>query len=36
MDFDDYLREEAQKYRMLAEQTHDPLIKQELRAAILQ
>ena len=31
MDFDDYLREEAQKYRKLAEQAHDPLIKQELR-----
>jgi len=30
-DFDDYLREEAQKYRKLAEQAHDPLIKQELR-----
>jgi hypothetical protein len=31
MDFDDYLREEAQKYRKLAEQALDALIKQELR-----
>jgi hypothetical protein len=29
MDWDDYLREEAQKYRKLAEQAEDPLIKQE-------
>jgi hypothetical protein len=30
MNFDDYLRAEAQKYRQLAEQAKDPLIKQEL------
>jgi hypothetical protein len=30
MNFDDYLRAEAQKYRQLAEQAEDPLIKQEL------
>ena len=30
MDWDDYLREEARKYRKLAEQADDPLIKQEL------
>jgi len=29
MDFDDYLREEAEKYRRLAEQAKDPVIKQE-------
>ena len=28
MNFDDYLREEAEKYRRLAEQTKDPVIKQ--------
>jgi hypothetical protein len=27
---DDYLRDEARKYRKLAEQTGDPLTKQEL------
>ena len=30
MNFDDYLRDEARKYRELAEQAEDPLIKQEL------
>ena len=30
MDFDDYLRDEARKYRQLAEQANDPMIKQEL------
>ena len=30
MNFDDYLRDEARKYRQLAEQAEDPLIKQEL------
>jgi hypothetical protein len=30
MDWRDYLRDEAKKYRELAEQTKDPLIKQEL------
>jgi hypothetical protein len=30
MDFDDYLRDEARKYRQLAEDAGDPLIKQEL------
>jgi hypothetical protein len=30
MNFDDYLRDEARKYRQLAEQAQDPLIKQEL------
>ena len=30
VDWDDYLRDEAQKYRKLAEQAEDPLIKQEL------
>jgi hypothetical protein len=30
MDWDDYLRDEARKYRKLAEQAEDPLIKQEL------
>jgi hypothetical protein len=30
MDFDDYLREEALKYRKLAEQADDPVIKHEL------
>jgi hypothetical protein len=30
MDWDDYLRDEARKYRKLAEETDDPLIKQEL------
>jgi hypothetical protein len=30
MDWDDYLRDEAQKYRKLAEDANDPLIKQEL------
>jgi hypothetical protein len=29
-DFDDYLRDEAAKYRKLAEQALDALIKQEL------
>ena len=29
-DFDDYLRDEAVKYRILAEQAVDPLIRQEL------
>jgi hypothetical protein len=30
MDWPDYLRDEAVKYRQLAEQTDDPLIKVEL------
>ena len=30
MNYDDYLREEAAKYRKLAEEAADPLIKQEL------
>ena len=30
MNFDDYLRDEARKYRRLAEHAKDPLIKQEL------
>ena len=30
MNFDDYLRDEAPKYRQQAEQAEDPLIKQEL------
>ena len=30
MNFDDYLRDEARKYRQRAEQAEDPLIKQEL------
>ena len=30
MDFDDYLRDEARKYRQLAEDARDPLSKQEL------
>jgi hypothetical protein len=30
MNFDDYLRDEARKYRQLAEQADDPMIKQEL------
>jgi hypothetical protein len=30
MDWDDYLRDEARKYRKLAEEADDPLIKQEL------
>ncbi len=30
MNFDDYLRDEARKYRQLAEQADDPLIKEEL------
>ncbi len=30
MDYDDYLREEATKYRRLAEQTKDDFIKKEL------
>ena len=30
MDFDDYLREEALKYRRLGEQADDPVIKHEL------
>ena len=31
MDWDDYLRDEAQKYRKMAEEADDhPLIKQEL------
>ena len=30
MDWDDYLRDEAEKYRKLAEETDDSLIKQEL------
>jgi hypothetical protein len=30
MDWDDYLRDEGRKYRDLAEETGDPLTKQEL------
>lgn len=30
MNFDDYLRDEAEKYRRLAEQAEDPFVKQEL------
>jgi hypothetical protein len=30
MNFDDYLRDEARKYRQLADQVDDRLIKQEL------
>jgi hypothetical protein len=30
MDWDDYLRDEARKYRKLAEEADDPLIKQQL------
>jgi len=30
MDWDDYLRDEGRKDRKLAEETDDPLIKQEL------
>ena len=30
MNFDDYLRDEARKYRKLAEQAADPVIKKEL------
>jgi hypothetical protein len=30
VDWDDYLRDEAQKYRKLAEEADDPLNKQEL------
>ena len=30
MDWDDYLRGEGRKYRDLAEETDDPLTKQEL------
>jgi hypothetical protein len=30
VNFDDYLRDEARKYRELAEQAKDPLIKKEL------
>lgn len=30
MDFEDYLRDEAAKYRKLAEQAPDPLTKQDL------
>jgi hypothetical protein len=30
MDWADYLREEAAKYRQLAEQTDDPVIKNEM------
>jgi hypothetical protein len=30
MDWGDYLRDEAARYRQLAETTKDPLIKQEL------
>ena len=30
MDYDDYLREEAAKYRRLAEQAKDDFIKKEL------
>jgi hypothetical protein len=30
MDWADYLRDEAAKYRQLAEQTDDPLIKNEM------
>lgn len=30
LDFDDYLRDEATKYRKLSERVTDPLLKQEL------
>jgi hypothetical protein len=30
MDWDDYLRDEARKYRKLADKADDPLIKQEM------
>ena len=30
MDWDDYLRDEAAKYRQLAETAEDPIVKQEL------
>ena len=30
MDWDDYLRDEARRYRKLAEQVADPLAKEEL------
>jgi hypothetical protein len=30
MEYDDYLREQAAKYRQLAEEADDPAIKQEL------
>jgi hypothetical protein len=30
MEYDDYLREQAAKYRELAEKTQDPFIRQEL------
>jgi hypothetical protein len=30
MEWSDYLRDEAAKYRQLAEQTDDPLIKSEM------
>jgi hypothetical protein len=30
MEYDDYLREQAAKYRQLAEEANDPTIKQEL------
>ncbi len=30
MDWDDYLRDEARKYRKLVEEADDPLIKKEL------
>jgi hypothetical protein len=30
MDWDDYLRDEARKYRKLAEEAVDPLVRQEL------
>jgi len=30
MNFDEYLRDEARKYRQLAEQANDPMIKKEL------
>ena len=30
MDWPDYLRDEAAKYRQLAEQTDDPVIKKEM------
>ena len=30
MDWDDYLRDEGRRYRDLAEETDDPLTKQEL------
>jgi hypothetical protein len=31
MDWDDYLRDEARKYRRLAEKAGDPVTKEELR-----